>query len=169
MTLTPYCHTSRSQCQLNIWKQIVTLKHTNIILAAFWVSSSIAALCYISDYRITFWFGYICIPSCLLISMVSYTKIFGTLIHHQAQVQVQVHLQSSHPCSLNISRYRKAVYKALWVQLAFVVCYVPFTIVEIVFAKASKITFSSHLLVISSSNFSLLQLDVKSVSLLLED
>ena len=130
------------------YKQIVTLKHTNIILAALWVSSSIAALCYISDYRITFWFGYIGIPSCLLISMVSYTMIFRTLIHHQAQVQVQVQLQSSQPNSLNLSRYRKAVYNALWVQLAFVVCYVPFTIVEIVFAKASKITFSSHLLVI---------------------
>ena len=130
------------------YKQIVTLKHTNIILAALWVSSSIAALCYISDYRIIFWFGYIGIPSCLLISMVSYTKIFRTLIHHQAQVQVQVQLQSSQPNSLNLSRYRKAVYNALWVQLAFAVCYVPFTIVEIVFAKANKITFSSHLLVI---------------------
>ena len=128
--------------------QIVTLKHTNIILAALWVSSSIAVLCYISDYRITFWFGYIGIPSCLLISMVSYTMIFRTLIHHQAQVQVQVQLQSSQPNSLNLSRYRKAVYNALWVQLAFVVCYVPFTIVEIVFANASKRTFLSHLLVI---------------------
>ena len=130
------------------YKQIVTLKHTNIILAALWVSSSIAALCYISDYRITFWFGYIGILSCLLISMVSYTMIFRTLIHHQAQVQVQVQLQSSQPNSLNLSQYRKAVYNALWVQLAFVVCYVPFTIVEIVFANASKRTFLSHLLVI---------------------
>ena len=130
------------------YKQIVTLKHTNIILAALWVSSSIAVLCYISDYRITFWFGYIGIPSCLLISMVWYTMIFRTLIHHQAQVQVQVQLQSSQPNSLNLSQYRKAVYNALWVQLAFVVCYVPFTIVEIVFANASKRTFLSHLLVI---------------------
>ena len=74
--------------------------------------------------------------------------IFRTLIHHQAQVQVQVQLQSSQPNSLNLSRYRKAVYNALWVQLVFVVCYVPFTIVEIVFANAGKRTFLSHLLVI---------------------
>ena len=128
------------------YKQTVTLKRTNIQLASVWVLCSVAALCYILDYRITFWFGYIGIPSCLLISMISYIKIFRTLIHHQAQVQVQ--LQSSQPNSLNISRYKKAVYSVLWVQLALVVCYVPFTIVEILFKEASKITFSSHSLVI---------------------
>ena len=130
------------------YKQTVTLKRTNIQLASVWVLCSVAALCYILDYRITFWFGYIGIPSCLLISMISYIKIFHTLIHHQAQVQVQVQLQASQPNSLNISRYKKAVYSALWVQLALVFCYVPFTIVEIVFKEASKITFSSHSLVI---------------------
>ena len=129
-------------------KQTVTLKRTNIILASVWVLSGVAALCHISDYRITLWIAYICIPSCLLTSMVSYTKIFRTLIHHQAQVQVHVQLQSNQPNSLNISRNKKAVYNALWVQLALVVCYVPFTIVEIVFKEASKITFSSHSLVI---------------------
>ena len=87
------------------YKQTVTLKRTNIILAAIWVLSGVAALCYILDYRITLWCGYICNSSCLLISMVSFTKIFRTLIHHQAQVQVHVQLQSSQPNSLNISRY----------------------------------------------------------------
>ena len=129
------------------YKQTVTLKRTNIILAALWVLSGMAALCYILDYRITSWFTYICIPSCFLISMVSYTKIFRTLIRHQAQVQVHVQLQSSQPNSLNISRYRKAVYSALWVQLSLVVCYIPFIVVEIVIVEASKRTFSSHLLV----------------------
>ena len=129
------------------YKQTVTLKRTNIILAALWVLSGMAALCYILDYRITLWFTYICIPSCFLISMVSYTKIFRTLIRHQAQVQVHVQLQSSQPNSLNISRYKKAVYSALWVQLSLVVCYIPFIVVEIVIVEASKRTFSSHLLV----------------------
>ena len=59
------------------YKQTVTLKRTNIILAAIWVLSGVAALCYILDYRINLWYGYIGVPSCLLISMVSYTKIFS--------------------------------------------------------------------------------------------
>ena len=126
------------------YKQTVTLKRTSIILAAVSVLSGVAALCYILDYRITLWFGYIYIPSCLLISVVSYTKIFHTLIHHQ----VQVRLQSSQPNSLNISRYRKAVYSALLVQLALVVCYTPYIIVEIVIVEGSTKTFSSHLSVI---------------------
>ncbi|CAH3161179.1 unnamed protein product [Pocillopora meandrina] len=129
------------------YKQTVTLKRTNIILAAIWVLSGVAALCYILDYRINLWYGYIGVPSCLLISMVSYTKIFRTLIYHQAQVQVNVKLQSSQPNSLNISQYRKAVYNALWVQFALVLCYIPFTVVEIVVVEANKRTFSSHLLV----------------------
>ena len=128
------------------YKQTITLKRTNIILATSWVLSSVAALCYILDYRITLWCGYICNSSCLLISMVSFTKIFGTLIHHQAQVQVHVQLQSTQPNSLNILQYRKAVYSALWVQLSLVVCYIPFIVVEIVIVEANKRTFSSHLL-----------------------
>ena len=107
------------------YKQTVTLKCTSIILAAVWVLCGVAALCYILDYRITLWYGCIGVPSCLLISMVSYKKILHTLVHHQAQVQVHVQLQSSQPNSLNISRYRKAVYSALWVQLALVACHAP--------------------------------------------
>ena len=127
------------------YKQTVTLKRTSIILAAVWVLCGVAALCYILDYRITLWYGCICVPSCLLISMVSYKKIFRTLVHHQAQVQVHVQLQSSQPNSLNISRYRKAVYSALWVQLALVACYAPSTILEIL--NVHKRIFSPQLVV----------------------
>ena len=127
------------------YKQTVTLKRTSIILAAVWVLCGVAALCYILDYRITLWYGCIGVPSCLLISMVSYKKIFRTLVHHQAQVQVHVQLQSSQPNSLNISRYRKAVYSALWVQLALVACYAPSTILGIL--NVHKRIFSPQLVV----------------------
>ena len=103
------------------YKQVVTLKRTYIFLATFWVVSDIAALCYILDQRITFWYGYIVIPSCLVISFASYTKIFRALSHH-VQVQDQ---QPNQPTALNMARIRKAVYSALWVQLALVVCYLP--------------------------------------------
>ena len=84
-------------------------------------------------------------PLNLSISLVLYTKIFRTLSHHQAQVQDHVLQKPNQPNALNMARYRKAVYSALWVQLAFVVCYVPFTIVETVNAL-SKI-YSSHLVI----------------------
>ncbi|XP_022803193.1 adenosine receptor A2b-like [Stylophora pistillata] len=52
----------------------------------------------------------------------------------------------SHPNVLNIARYRKAVYSALWVQLALVVCYLPFNSVVIVMSYSK--TYPSHLVFI---------------------
>ena len=123
------------------YRQIVTLKRTYIILANFWVLSLVASLSTIFKTKIIFSYGRILIPICLVISITSYTKIFSALRHHQAHVQDHSQQQPSQPSALNVARYRKAVYSALWVQLALVVCYAPYGIVEIVLSK----TYSSHL------------------------
>ena len=127
------------------YRELVTLKRTYILVATFWVLSGFTALSYLLDHRIATWFGILVIPSCLSISLVSYTKIFRTLIHHQAQVQDHVQQQPNQPNALNMAQYRKAVYSAVWVQLALVVCYVPFSIVETVIALSK--TYSSHLVI----------------------
>ena len=132
------------------YKRIVTLKRTYIIVAAVWVSSGVAALCYILNKRIVFWFLYIIVPLCLVISIAAYTKIFHTLRYNKARVQQQ----SSQPNSLNILRYRKAVHSALSVQLALVVCYAPYIIVESVTARRK--TLSSHIVVIRGTVVALL-------------
>ena len=107
------------------YKQVVTLKRTYIIVATFWVVSGVAAVMHLVDPRITIWYGNIVVPSCLVISFSSYTKIFRRLRNHNTQVQDHVQQQSRQPNALNMARYRKAVYTALWVQLALVICYVP--------------------------------------------
>ena len=114
------------------YRQVVTLKRTCMIVATFWVVSGVAALCYIIDDRITFWYGHIGVPSCLAISIASYTKIFHGLRNHHNQVQNHSEQQQpSQPNALNIARYRKAVYSALWVQLALVVCYLPYSVMSV--------------------------------------
>ena len=118
------------------YRQVVTLKRTYVIVATFWVVSGFAAVCFILDPRITNWYGYIVIPSCLVISIASYTKIFRTLSDHHTQVQDHVEQQPSQPNALNIARYRKAVYSALWVQIALVVCYFPYFIVQLILASS---------------------------------
>ena len=143
------------------YKRIVTLKRTYIIVAAVWVSSGVAALCYILNKRMVFLFLYIIVPLCLVISIAAYTKIFHTLHYNKARVQQQ----SSQPNSLNILRYRKAVHSALSVQLALVVCYAPYIIVESVTARRK--TLSSHIVVIRGTVVALLYFN--SISLLLED
>ena len=132
------------------YKRIVTLKRTYVIVATVWVSSGVAALCYILNKRIVFWFLYIIVPLCLVISIAAYTKIFHTLHYNKARVQQQ----SSQPNSLNILRYRKAVHSALSVQLTLVVCYAPYIIVESVTARRK--TLSSHIVVIRGTVVALL-------------
>ena len=114
------------------YRQVVTLNRTYIVVATFWVVSGVAALCYIIDHRIAFWYGYIIMPSCLVISIASYTKIFRGLRKHHNQVQNHAEQQQpSQPNVLNIARYKKAVYSALWVQLALVVCYLPYSVISV--------------------------------------
>ena len=107
------------------YKEIVTLRRTYIILAIFWIVSLVSGLFFHLYYRITFWISVTVAPLCLVISIASYTKIFRAISHHQAQIQDYAQQQPSQPNALNMARYRKAVYNALWVQLALVVCYVP--------------------------------------------
>ena len=120
------------------YKEIVTLRRTYIILAIVWVVCLVTGLFSYLDYRIGFWCSFIIIPSCLIISIASYIKIFRALRHHEVQVQDHVQQQPSQTTALNMARYRKAVYSALWVQLALVVCYVPRFTVEIMISLSTK-------------------------------
>ena len=128
------------------YKQIVTLKRTYIIVATIWILSLVSSLCALLDDRITFLHRLITIPLCLVISLASYTKIFRTLRYHQVQAEDPVQQQPSQLNVLNIAQYRKAVYSALWVKLALVVCFAPFFIVVTVIAHSK--THSSHLVIL---------------------
>ena len=118
------------------YKEIVTLRRTHIILAIIWVLSLVSGFSFFFPFnypRIP-WCRPIIISSCLAISIALYTKIFFALNRHQAQVRDphQDQHQTSQPNALNMVRYKKAVYGALWVQLALVFCYAPSFTVEIV-------------------------------------
>ncbi|XP_022810487.1 melanocyte-stimulating hormone receptor-like [Stylophora pistillata] len=129
------------------YKQIVTLKRISIIVVTIWVLTIFASVCTIFDRRITVLCGYISFPICLMISIASYTKTFCVLLHHRAQVQDHSSQQQpSQPNVLNMARYRKAVFSALWVQLALVVCYAPRFVVEIISNHST--TYPLHLWVI---------------------
>ena len=120
------------------YKEIVTLRRTYIILAIFWIVSLVSGLFFHLNYRITFWLSFTGAPLCLVISIASYTKIFRAISHHQAQIQDYAQQQPSQPNALNMARYRKAVYSALWVQLVLVVCYVPNITVGILISLSLK-------------------------------
>ena len=69
----------------------------------------------------------------VVISVFFYTKIYLRLQQHQTQVE---HVHQGQPNRqgnpLIITQYKKTVYSIAWVQLAMVVCYVPFIISVII-------------------------------------
>ena len=135
------------------YKQVVTLKRTYIIVATFWVFSLFAAspTIFVSNTLYMYLFTGIGIPLCLTISLASYTKIFYTLRYHQTQVHDHVQQQPNQPNALVMARFRRAVYNALWVQFALVVCYAPFCMVSMVIAFSK--TYSLHFIVLRTLTF----------------
>ena len=121
------------------YRQIVTVKRIHVISVTFWIASGIFSLCQSLNDHITFWSSFVVAVSCLMISFASYTKIFRVLRLHHTQIQDHDQQHPSQPNVLNIARYRKAVYNALWVQLALFVCYLPYCIlvILIIFSKIS--------------------------------
>ena len=113
------------------YRQVVTYRRTCITVTAFWILSIVGASTLFWNRLITSWFQYKVAALCLVTTTVAYTKIFCTLRHNQ--IHVQNHTTQGQPSqaipALNIARYRKAVYSALWVQGTLVICYLPFVIV----------------------------------------
>ena len=114
------------------YRQVVTLTRIYRIVIVFWVVSTTGATTLFWIEHITMWYGCVVVALCLVTSIFSYTKIFLTLRHNQIQVQGNVHQgQSSQTVQLTIERYKRTVSNTLWVQLALVVCYLPFAIVTV--------------------------------------
>ena len=109
------------------YRQVVTLKRTYVIVITFWVVSTLFSMTYFWNPLVTFWNVAIVISLCLVTAIISYTKIFVNLRHHQNQVQDLQQPNQTNP--LNIARYRKAVSSALWLQMTLVCCYLPYVLV----------------------------------------
>ena len=111
------------------YRQVVTLRRMCVTVIGFWILSIVAAFTFFWNRLITWWFQYTVTALCLVTTTVAYTKIFCTLRHNQIHVQNHVGQgQPSQAIPLNITRYRKAVYSALWVQVTLVVCYLPHSV-----------------------------------------
>ena len=152
MRVIPYHESSSNPSHVRVTSQ-VRVKSNCFLLSCLYfffpavIVVIVGALLFILDYSLTFWYSCAVIISCLIISFASYTKIFYSLCHRRIQTQDRVQQQPRAPNALNIARYKKAVYSALWVQLALVVCYVPYIVVAILIASSE--TYPSQLIVSS--------------------
>ena len=128
------------------YRQVVTTRRVRLMVTLSWVVTIFFSTMYIWNYRISLWYVQTLIILCSFISLISYTKIFLRLRHHQ--VQTQDHINPAHSFPTRMARFRKTVISALWVHLAFVFCYLPLVIVkvlEVLFGLSSSLRIATNL------------------------
>ena len=120
------------------YRHVVTLRRVRAVITGIWLFS-----CALGGWRYSKWgieasriVLVVFMILCLLISISSYFKIYLCLHHNQ--LQVQGHGQQAQPTNgeiitLNIARYKKTVSSIAWVQLTILACYLPFSVVFMVF------------------------------------
>ena len=113
------------------YRRVATLRKAYISVIVMWVLSVVAgAAIYSLDTVILDWSMFITISLCVVISSLCYTKIFVVLRRRKIRLEDSAFQGPTEVIKvpLNLARYRKAVYSALWVQVTLVVCYLPFGI-----------------------------------------
>ena len=115
------------------YRHVVTLCRVRVVIACVWFIAVIhASLYYVALilFHTTWWTFRALVIFSIIVSTFSYTKIFFTLHHQQAQVQhhVQPEQSSRVRSVLNIARYKKTVYSVAWIQFAMLACYCPFIV-----------------------------------------
>ena len=123
------------------YKQVVTLRRVRAAITCIWLLS-----CAMGGWRYSNWGAeaakftlFVLMLLSLIISICSYTKIY--LYLHNKQVQLHAKEREIHkePSSnggegrLNMERYKKSVSSIAWVQLALLLCFIPFTVGSMLF------------------------------------
>ena len=139
------------------YRHVVTLRRVRALIICVWILSCALAAgtqFWVNSFHpITFHVLIVLIILCVLTSIISYTKIYLRLRHHQIHLQENLQQQGQPPnrgeIPLNIARYKKTVSSIAWVQLALLICYLPFSVFRILWFHdvpdlgiASNVTFS---------------------------
>ena len=117
-------------------RHVVTLRRVQVVVVLSWLSNGATTMTYLYNDILTV--AIVCsgLLLCLITSTCCYTNIHITLHHHQAHVQVHdvddQEESNKVETDINIAKYKKTVSSAMWVQMALVVCYLPFGIATLV-------------------------------------
>ena len=118
------------------YRQTVTLKRVRKIVIGIWFICCVLGVWRHSTWgkevsRVTF---VVFLVLCLIISLLSYIKIYLLLRHYQKQVQNHFQQPNRPTMPLNMARYKRTVHGIAWVQLTLLVCYLPFCVVLMLFS-----------------------------------
>ena len=109
------------------YRHIVTLRRVRALITSFWILSLGLAVTMIWEFQIGKSYNFTLILVCILVSLFCYLKILFTL--RQNQIQQPQGQPNGGGIPFNISRYRKTVATAIWVEVALIACYLPYSIV----------------------------------------
>ena len=122
------------------YRHVVTLRRVRALIICVWILSCALPATFmvfglefeVQTALISLNIFIVLITLCLLTSIISYSKIYLRLRHHQTQLQENLQRQGQPPnggeIPLNIARYKKTVSSIAWVQLALLACYLPFCV-----------------------------------------
>ena len=108
------------------YRQVVTLKRMRVVVIAIWLGSIAVAALQLWSFAVLQWYSYLVIPLCVATSAFCYIKIFRTLSH----LRQQTHTGPAN--QFDAARYKNAVTSTLWLQFTLLICYLPFTLVNMV-------------------------------------
>ena len=143
------------------YRHVVTLRRVRALIISFWFLVGASFGCLLISGIHFFVFGVVMLIS-LLISAISYAKIYFRLRHQLLHVQGHVHQRQQLPpngvvpTALNVARYKKTVSAITWVQLGLFACYSPFCATLVLphlfeFLDANVLPFFLCLLFLNSS------------------
>ena len=112
------------------YRHVVTLRRVRVVITCFWLISASVGSIMIWRRDIAIKIASVVFTLSLVISFFCYTKIHLKLRHQQQNI-VPRGQTNGIGIPMNIARYKKSVSSILWVQLALVACYVPWSIVAL--------------------------------------
>ena len=117
------------------YRHVVTLRRARVAVICFWFIGASVGSIRIWRTDTTFMLASVFLTLSLVTSIVCYTRIRLKLRHRQVQRQNNISQRQANvrEIPLNIARYKKSVSSILWVQLALVACYGPWSILAFLF------------------------------------
>jgi len=147
------------------YRQVVTSKRLKAIVIFYWIQHKYCIDVVLEHrYIIVKSYNYTIILLCIFVLAFSSSKIFLTLRHRNTQIHPHQRQSESEEAPLNIARYRKTVTTAIWVLVALLPCFLPYSIVLVIFT-----THGSSSLLDMIWKLSAIKCVFKSNPLLLED
>ncbi|XP_078365642.1 adenosine receptor A3-like [Oculina patagonica] len=110
------------------YRQVVTVKRVCASVFLFWLITSAVSIVHIWSVPLFYILWVVIVPFGLVVSTYCYTRIFLTIRRQQTQLQCTLEGQTG-ATGLNMERYKKTVFSALWVHITLLTCYLPFAVV----------------------------------------